>query len=108
MLKKANRLAKSKDIQQTFARGRTFFTPFFTVKFLRRPAGRRLTVVVSTKVFKNATARNRLKRITRELLRRRLPDLPAGDYVIGYKPAAAKQAEAGLLQTLNTTLAAIR
>ncbi|MDR3642794.1 MAG: ribonuclease P protein component [Candidatus Doudnabacteria bacterium] len=86
MLKKVNRLAKAKDIFATLGRGRTFFNPYFSVKFLRRSGASRFTVVVSTKVYKSAVKRNRLKRVAREFLRRRLTELPAGDYLISAKP----------------------
>ena len=94
MLKKVNRLAKAKDIQKTFARGRTFFNHFFNIKFL--PASlenKAFTVVVSTKVFKNATDRNRLKRIIREYIRKNLKTLPFGSYIIMAKPKIAQQKE---------------
>ncbi len=89
MLKKTNRLSKSKDIKTAFARGRSFFNPFFTIKFFAQPQNQRFTVVVSTKVFKKAVARNRLKRLLREYLRKNLAGLKKGYYVIIAKPKAA-------------------
>jgi ribonuclease P protein component len=99
MLKKVNRLAKAKDIQKAFARGRTFFNPFFTVKFVPSPKPSRFTVVVSTKVFKNAVARNRLKRIIREYLRKNLGSFKKGNYVIIAKPKINKLPEAQSLKS---------
>ena len=86
MLKRANRLAKSKDIQTAFARGRTFFNPFFGIRFLPKVGEKRFTVVVSTKVYKSAVARNRLKRLVREYLRKNLGAFKSGSYVISVKP----------------------
>lgn len=86
MLKRANRLAKSKDIHTAFARGRTFFNPFFSIRFLPKASDKRFTVVVSTKVFKSAVARNRLKRLVREHIRKNLGDFKNGSYVISAKP----------------------
>jgi ribonuclease P protein component len=86
MLKRANRLAKSKDIASAFARGRTFFNPFFAIRFLPKPAEKRFTVVVSTKVYKKAVARNRLKRLLREHIRKNLAGFRSGSYVISAKP----------------------
>ncbi len=97
MLKKSNRLAKDKDIHRTIARGRAFFSPFFSIKFLAFPGPTRLTVVVSTKVFKKAVSRNRLKRIVREYLRKNLQALKSGNYLISAKPKAAKASEKDLL-----------
>ena len=92
MLKKVNRLAKAAEIKKVFGRGRTFFNPFVSVKFLRG-AGTRITVVVSTKVFKQAVKRNRLKRILREHLRKNLAALPAGSYVVAAKPKVSGLSE---------------
>jgi ribonuclease P protein component len=93
MLKRANRLAKSKDIQTAFARGRTFFNPFFNIRFLTRPAEKQFTVVVSTKVYKRAVARNRLKRLVREYIRKNLNKFRNGSYVISAKPRISQLPE---------------
>jgi ribonuclease P protein component len=98
MLKKVNRLAKSKDIQTAFARGRTFFNPLFTVKFVPSEGNRRFAVVVSTKVFKNAVDRNRLKRLIREYLRLNLKGFKAGSYAIVAKPKLNKMPETEVLK----------
>ena len=98
MLKKVNRLAKAKDIEKAFARGRTFFSPFFNIKFLVAPGTPRFTVVVSTKVFKKAVSRNRLKRIIREYLRLNLSKFRRGSYMIMVKPKISKLPEADILK----------
>lgn len=91
MFKKKHRLAKTKDVQQVFARGRGFFYPLLNIKFARNSKMQtRFTVVVSTKVAKQAVRRNRLKRVTREFVRERLGQFPSGDYIITMKPAAGK------------------
>jgi len=99
MLKKTNRLAKDRDIQKTFARGRSFFNPLFTVKFLPGGLSKRFTVVVSTKVFKNAVDRNRLKRILREHLRTNLNFFKPGDYAIIAKPKIKNFPEKEILKS---------
>jgi ribonuclease P protein component len=88
MFPKKYRLAKAKDVKAAFLQGRTFFSPLLTIKF-RKADSRRFTVVVSTKVSKKAVVRNRLKRISRELLRKNFNHLSSGDYVIVLKPKAA-------------------
>ena len=93
MLKKVNRLAKARDIEKAFARGRTFFNSFFTVKFAPSALGHRFTVVVSTKVFKQAVKRNRLKRIIREYIRKNLVIFKQGDYLVMTKPKISKLPE---------------
>ena len=97
MLKKANRLAKSKDILTTLARGRTFFNPYYTVKFLSG-AERKFTVVISTKVFKRANRRNRLKRIVREHLQKNMLMFKPGNYAVLVKPKAATLPESEQLK----------
>lgn len=99
MLKKVNRLAKAKDIQKAFVRGRSFFSPFFSIKFLAGAAAPRFTVVVSTKVFKRAHDRNRLKRIIREYLRKNLGNFRSGSYVIAAKPKVAGADEGDVLKS---------
>jgi ribonuclease P protein component len=89
MLKKVNRLAKDKDIQITFTRGRAFFNHFFTIKFLSSQTENKFAVVVSTKVFKKANQRNRLKRLIRECLRKRMLELKKGRYMIMAKSKVA-------------------
>ena len=105
MLKKANRLAKAKDIFITFARGRAFFNPFFTIKYLFGPKGVKLSVVVSNKVFKKANQRNRLKRIIREWVRKNLIGFKPGNYLIVAKPKVAALPEekrfAAFLDVIN-------
>lgn len=107
MLKKKHRLAKETDVKTAFAKGRSFFSPHFAVKFLKKPdaAVPRLTVVASTKVSKKAVVRNRLKRVARETVRKMLPDLKPGDYVLTIKPSAtdleSKTFSAALQEFLN-------
>jgi ribonuclease P protein component len=108
MLKKANRLAKDTDIKTAFARGRTFFNPFFTIKALYKPGEKRFTVVISTKVFKNATDRNRLKRLVREYLRKNLSSFKSGNYIIVAKPKVKSLPEADMLKSFIDLCAKLR
>lgn len=89
MLQKKHRLNKSKDIKITSARGRSFFSPNFVVKF--RPDTKittRVAVVVSNYVSKKAVDRNRIKRLIRETMRLNIEKLKTGDYVIIVRPKA--------------------
>lgn len=108
MLKKANRLAKSKHISLAFAKGRSFFNPVFTIKFLPRPQGQRFAVVISTKVYKQAAARNRLKRLLREHLRKSLTSYRPGDFVIITKPKAASLSEQQVMTNFLELLAKLK
>lgn len=105
MFHKKNRLAKTKDIQTAFARGRSFFNSLFSVKYVKKVnESARFTVVVSTKVSKNATDRNRLKRIIREVIRLQMETFPGGDYVIMVKPLAQKVEKPQLLIKISELL----
>jgi ribonuclease P protein component len=91
MFSKKNRLAKTLDVQRVFSKGRAFFNPLFTVRYLSGNGQHRFTVVVSTKVSKLAVKRNRIKRVAREFIRLRLSGFRPGDYAVMVKPAAAKK-----------------
>lgn len=108
MLKKENRLAKSKDIAVTLFRGRTFFNPFLTLKFAPLRQGRKFTVVVSTKVSKKAVTRNRLKRLLREHLRKNLNSFGFGNYVVIVKAKAVALPAADLVRAFVEVLAKIK
>ncbi|MDO8659488.1 MAG: ribonuclease P protein component [Candidatus Parcubacteria bacterium] len=67
-LAKKHRLFK-KDINRLFKRGKTVKNSFFFIRFLRNDANYlRTAVIVSTKIVKKATARNRIKRIFTEAI----------------------------------------
>jgi ribonuclease P protein component len=108
MFNKLNRLAKTKDVKAAFAQGRSFFNSFFALKFVKKTGVSRFTVVVSTKVSKKAVARNRLKRILREILRKNIPALPSGDYAVVVRPKSAGTNEKELLQSFIELLNKIR
>ncbi len=90
MIPKKHRLAKALEVKRTTARGRSFFSPYAVIKYLSSSSPARLTVVVSTKVSKKAVTRNRIKRVTREEIRKHLPKFQPGEYVIIMKAAATK------------------
>jgi ribonuclease P protein component len=108
MLKKVNRLAKAKDIAAAFSRGRTFFNPFFTIKFFSRAPQKLFTVVVSTKVFKSAVKRNRLKRILREYVRKNLAQFKSGSYMVIAKPKVSRLPEKDILPAFLDVISRLR
>jgi ribonuclease P protein component len=109
MLKKIFRLTSSKDISVTSLRGRSFFSPYFVVKFAASSEPKvRLAVIVSTKVSKRAVERNRLKRIIREELRKSLTLFRPGDYVIIVKQRAAGQVASEIKHNLDQLLTSTR
>lgn len=105
MLKKEHRLAKTKDVKAAFEQGRGFFNPNFSVRHSAKgKKHKRFTVVVSTKVSKNATARNRLKRLVREFIRLNIGCFNLGDYVVSVKPKAVKLAKDEYLESFKKLL----
>lgn len=70
MLPRKYRLTKEKDFKKINSSGRSFFSTLFRLRYLANNLGiSRFAVVVSTKVSKKATQRNRLKRQVREIIR---------------------------------------
>lgn len=70
MLPKEYRLIKEKDFKRIHNLGQSFFSAHFRLKSLANKLEiSRFAVVVSTKVSKKATSRNRLKRRLREIIR---------------------------------------
>ncbi len=75
MLSRISRLAKKKDIELVYKRGRVLANRFFRIKYLaNRLGGSRATVIVSKKVSPLATQRNRIKRQLRPLLKRSIQE----------------------------------
>lgn len=79
MLKKINRLNKTKDIEAVMKAGRSFYSPILMLKMKVNNLGTiRLGVIVSNKVSKKATARNLIKRRIRASIKQFLPRLKFG------------------------------
>ena len=109
MFKKSNRLAKTKDVKMALAQGRSFFNPFFAVRFLIKPGhASRFTIVVSAKAAKKAVARNRAKRILREFIRLRLARFKDGDYVVVVKQKVFGEEESVVLKQFEKLLISMR
>ena len=70
MLPKINRLIKDSDFKRINSRSRPFFTAGLRLKFLPNGFSQsRFAFVISTKVSKKSTIRNRIKRQLREIIR---------------------------------------
>ena len=70
MLAKQGRLVKQKDFEKVFKRGRSFYSKFMGVRvFANQLEFNRFGIVISSKISKKATLRNRLKRRLTEALR---------------------------------------
>ena len=90
MLKKINRITKTKEIDGVFKNGRSSFDNILGVKILPAESKiSRFVVVVSTKVSKKATLRNKIKRRLQEIIRLNLLKLkPNFDFFILALPAS--------------------
>lgn len=88
MLPKANRVRKTKEFQGIFAKQKGVWSDGLLLKIGGRAGDvSRLGIVVSKKVAKEATRRNRIRRLLREAARAELPSLPQGtDLVIMVLP----------------------
>lgn len=71
MFPKKNRLSKRSDVLLVLRRGRKIVTSVCDIYLLRGGLGEepRVAIVVSKKVSKSAVARNKVRRIFREILR---------------------------------------
>ena len=79
MLAKKNRLNKKKDFENVFKRGKSFKEDFLILKLLQKNSNQiRFGFIVSQKISKKATLRNKIKRRISELVRQRLGKLEKG------------------------------
>lgn len=88
MLPKKNRLKKKKDFERVFKKGRGVKGDFLFVKAIPNDLKEtRFGFIVSLKISKKATLRNKVKRSLREIVRSRLPEIKRGfDVVLIARP----------------------
>jgi ribonuclease P protein component len=77
MLPAINRLP-STDVSPLLRHGKRIRENFFDIVYSTRETGARFGFVVSMKVDKRATGRNRIKRLLREAVQHLLPDFSRG------------------------------
>ena len=79
MLPKQNRLKKKKDFERVFKQGKGIKRDFLLFKFVKNDLGAsRFGFVVSQKISKKVTVRNKIKRRLRAVLREELPKIKPG------------------------------
>src|SRR3989338_8193145 len=93
MLIKKYRLAKKNDFQSVFKTGRKSFNKFFGLRYgLNNLGNSRVAVVVSNKVSKKATVRNKIKRQVRSIIFDFLPKCRQNfDIIINILPSSLNQ-----------------
>ncbi|MFA6255253.1 MAG: ribonuclease P protein component [Patescibacteria group bacterium] len=107
MLAFRSRLTKEKDFKKINRLGRPFFSPGFRVKFLANNLkSSRFAIVISTKVSKKATQRNRTRRQLQEIIRLNQTKVKPGyDIVISVQPQVLgksyQELEAKIFAALN-------
>lgn len=106
MLSKQHRLTQAKDFARLGTQGRSVFGPFVTMR-VRSVAQKvpNIAFITSTKVFKLAVDRNRVKRRLRSILRELLPEVPANVHLLFIvKPEALKASHPDLIAEIRRLL----
>lgn len=90
MFPKNQRVTKKSDFDLIFKKGKSFHSPFLTIKILDVGLGKqRFAVLVSKKVSNKAVDRNTVKRTLREVIKKNIKLFPAqSDVVIYAQPKA--------------------
>lgn len=87
MLARTHRIVRPQDFSRIYRSGKRFGNTFLVLHHLPTSSVSRVGIVISTKVSKKSTRRNRIKRILREEMQKNLSRLSTGDYVIVVRPA---------------------
>lgn len=103
MLPAGNRLKKKKDIEKAFKKGQVFREDFLTVKIVKNDLSRtRFVFVISKKVSKKATARNKMKRRLSEIVRFKLPKMKKGfDAILLASPNGIAKSDQEIERLIN-------
>ena len=107
MLKKADRINKTRDLQKVYRLGKAVHSSALVIKFVGGERSQ-AAFVVSKKVSKKAVERNRIKRVLREVFRLSLAQRKKGRYLIMVKPTAAKLKAQELRVEISKALDKIR
>lgn len=87
------RLKKKRDFDFIFKKGKSFSTPILRLSYLKNNLGQsHFAVVVSTKISKKATQRNKIKRRLYSLIRTNLNQIKSGyNLIFIVKPEILKK-----------------
>lgn len=102
MLTNKYRLRTSKEIEKVFKTGKYIHGSYIFIKYTpNKEQNSRVAISISTKIFKQAVKRNRVKRLIRESLQPLLVNLPNIDILI----IAKKELPADIsLETMQTNI----
>ncbi len=106
MLPKKYRLSKTAEVSKTTAKGRTFFSQSFLIKYLvdKELTEPHITVIVSNKIAKSAVSRNKIKRAIRFAVEQVLDQIRPANYAILVKKAVLNQSVVELKQEVLEAL----
>ena len=83
MLPKTNRLSKKNDFEMVFKKGKSFKEDFLILRFVYNKIKRtRFGIIVSQKISKKATVRNKIKRMIRAVVRSRTSGIKKGADIV--------------------------
>ena len=93
MLPKINRITKKKDFDKIFKKGKGYSGDFLFLKIFKNNFSiNRFGFIISQKVSKKSTIRNKIKRRLREIIKTNLPKIKKGfDIILIIKPNAEKE-----------------
>ena len=103
MLPKENRLRAKYDYRRVKRIGKAGFSLYFTILYApaKDPKSLRFGFVASSKFDKRATQRNRARRLMREAVRKKLPDIKLGYDIILIAKSKIKEAN---FEEVNSSL----
>ena len=106
MLQKGARLRKNKDFSLVFKKGKGCKGEFIDIKIARNNQDEsRFGFIVSRNLSKNATARNKVKRRLRELIRKRVEKIKGGlDIILIARPGILTKKTVELEKEVETLL----
>ena len=106
MLPKINRIKKQKDFEIIFKKGVSFKNSLFVLKFIKNSLNKtRVSFIVSNKISKKATVRNKIRRRLSEIVKKEINNIKGSlDIVFISLPGIEKKDFLELKDALNNLL----
>jgi ribonuclease P protein component len=94
MLPRSHRLTQKRDFAKLGTQGRAIYGPYATLRVRELKAGEtKVAFITSTKMFKKAVDRNRIKRRLREIIRQIWNELPPKTHLLFIAKPEARDAD---------------